>query len=427
LFSTPEPLSQQDEAAIQWDLFQKYHLGNWKGVWTTYDYIGDVMDETVASVDLNLVSDNLIQHVHTVVVGAKTSDCKTCFDSMQTKTMPIATYQPNNLRKIRLAANAMVNGPTLLKSGAMATELVLSFGDGRLRVLFQHAPVWEKGVEPGSGPPQALKLFRTMVSREALRPTSPTRETEAAARENGEDLNPVFYRPVPPFYWHKKWGGTSWTWGPQSGDRGWNVEQLEEMDAWHGETPVELWNLRLPGGVFVQSPRLITDAEVGLVRLAWLPNDEQTLLRVEAGILALQPMVLEDSSLAGFYPPALASLRADVFTNQGELENASLLARNQEETIKPQPDAEQRARPSQSPPSPAPSAATTTNGDDAKPRTTVASSDRNTSNPKTSTRQEDNDSVDDSPTSSAAASSESDDSDDDSNSGLQAIRDAIRL
>jgi len=199
----------------------------------------------------------------------------------------------------------------------VATELVLRYGDGRVRVVLQHAPVWAKDVEPGSCPPQGLKLFRTMVCREAKRTTAPTAETEAA--DPPTKGNPIFYRPVPPFDWHKKWAGTSWTWGPEAGNRGWQIEELEEGDAWHGSAPVELWNLRLPGGVFVQSPRVITGEEVGLCRLAWLP-DSDTLLRMEAGVLALQPMMLEDNTLAGFAPPTLASMRCDALQKIGDLE-----------------------------------------------------------------------------------------------------------
>jgi hypothetical protein len=139
-----------DDPTIQWDLFNKHHAkGSWKGVWTTYDYIGDVMDETVASVDLNLKENDdgsaVIDHTHTIVVGAKRSDCKTCFDSMEQKTLPVAQYTPDNvLQRSRLAGISMVNGPTILRSGAMATELILRHGDGRVRVVFNHAPVWEQ-------------------------------------------------------------------------------------------------------------------------------------------------------------------------------------------------------------------------------------------------------------------------------------------
>ena len=288
---------------------------------TSYDYIGDVIDETVASVDLNPSGGgDEIEHTHTIVVGAKKSDCETCFDSMEQKTLPVQKYTPDNiLQKSRLAGISMVNGPSILRSGAMATELILKHGDGRVRVVFNHAPVWAKDVEPGSCPPQGLKLFRTMVSREATRPTAPTFETEA--KEAPEKGNPVFFRPVPPFNYHKKWRGTSWTWGPQSGNRGWAVDELDETDAWQGITPVDCWNLRLPGGIHVQAPRIITDATVGICRMAWLPDDE-TLLRVEAGVSALQPMVVEDDMMIGFEPPSLTSLRCDMLEKAGELENA---------------------------------------------------------------------------------------------------------
>lgn len=131
----------------------------------------------------------------------------------------------------------MVIGPSVLKSGAMSTELVLRHGDGRVRVTFQHAPVWERGIEPGSCPPQGLKLFRAVVSKEKLRASEmediegtiqgpPSREEEEASPPTPG--NPRFFRPVPPFNWHAKWAGTSWTWGPQTGDRGWQMEEMDE-------------------------------------------------------------------------------------------------------------------------------------------------------------------------------------------------------
>ena len=291
---------------------------------TTYDYIGDIVDETVGSVDLNRreseQEEDIIDHTHTIVVGAKRSDCETCFDSMEQKTFSVQKYTRENiLQRSRLAGVSMVNGPSLLRSGVMATELILRHGDGRVRVTFHHAPVWERGVEPGSCPPQGLKLFRTMLSREATRSTAPTVETEA--KENPAEGNPTFFRPVPPFNWHKRWSGTSWTWGPQSGNRGWAVDELDETDSWHGITPVECWNLRLPGGIHLQAPRIITDATVCICRLAWLPDDE-TLLRVEAGVSALQPMVVEDDMMVGFQPPSLTSMRCDMLKKAGELENA---------------------------------------------------------------------------------------------------------
>jgi hypothetical protein len=326
-------IAVQDDLSIQWDLFKKHHArGSWKGVWTSYDYIGDVIDETVASVDLDFnEEENVIDQTHQIVVGAKRSDCAKCFDSFDVKSLPIAKYSPEQLHKSRFASISMVNGPSLLRSGVMATELVLSHGDGRVRVLFQHAPVWEAGVEPASCPPQGLKLFRTMVSREALRNDPPTAETEA--QNPPTDGNPIFFRPVPPYAWHKKWGGTSWTWGPNAGNRGWAIEEMEEVDAWHGRPTGDspnTWSLRLVGGVLLQAPRVVTQGEAGLCRLAWMPT-EDTLLRVEASIIALEPMVMDDDTLVGFYPPSLGSLRCDVVRKLGELEDAYKLMKEGEE------------------------------------------------------------------------------------------------
>jgi hypothetical protein len=341
--SSSSGFEEQSDDAIQWELFNEHHAkGSWKGVWTTYDYIGDVLDETVASVDLIPRGNDRIEHAHTIVVGAKRSDCATCFDSMETKTLPVAEYTPKELRKSRFASVSMINGPSLLRSGAMATELVLKHGDGRVRVIFQHAPVWEQGIEPGSCPPQGLKLFRAMVSREALRSTAPTAETETADPPHEGD--PVFFRPVPPFDWHKKWSGTSWTWGPSTGNRGWSIEEMEDTDAWHGITPVECWNLRL-GGIHLQCPRIMTDDGTSICRLAWLPTDD-VLLRVEAGVQALVPMVTDDDMLVGFEPPSLVSLRCDTMKKVGELENLPRPSRDWKENIESEdPESEPQSEP----------------------------------------------------------------------------------
>lgn len=339
--STPNKLSAPEEDALQWDLFTKHHArGEWRGTWTSYDYMGDVIDETIASVNLQADQEkNVVEHTHKIVVGSAKSDCATCFDSEEVRTLKVGTYSEGNLSKYRCASKAMVCGPSLLRSGAMSTELVLSHGNGRVRVIYQHAPVWESGVEPNSCPPQGLKLFRTMVSREALDdagpPTFQSEQTNVPSRGN-----PKFFRPVPPFMWHKKWAGTSWTWGEEAGDRGWNIEEMEEGDAWHGRPTgdtSDVWAMRLPGGILLQCPRVITTGRAGLCRIAWLPEDDAEegteadgdtakLLRVEASVIALEPIIDEEKDLMyGFYPPKLGSLRCDVLQKVGELENTSML------------------------------------------------------------------------------------------------------
>lgn len=315
----------------------------------------------LGSVDLELDPiEPVVRHCHKIVVSDATSDCTTCFDSTEVRTIPVATYTPSDMRKNRCASVAMISGPSLMKSGAMGTELVLTHGDGRVRVLFQHAPVWKAGVEPGSCPPQGLKLFRTVVSRETLRDGPPTVESETARPPPRG--NPTFFRSVPPFAWHKSWAGSSWTWGPSSGNRGWEINEMEEADAWHSRPTGDIdgtWAMRIQGGILLQCPKVVVGGEVGLCRMAWLAEDDgipgtssdgdmARLLRVEAGIVALEPVMdNENNVMVAFHPPRLVSLRTDVMTKVGELENVSLLERSKnietgikesDESIPPSPD-----------------------------------------------------------------------------------------
>eukprot|EP00554_Chaetoceros_debilis_P010619 CAMPEP_0194108744 /NCGR_PEP_ID=MMETSP0150-20130528/8387_1 /TAXON_ID=122233 /ORGANISM="Chaetoceros debilis, Strain MM31A-1" /LENGTH=484 /DNA_ID=CAMNT_0038797523 /DNA_START=159 /DNA_END=1610 /DNA_ORIENTATION=+ len=345
----PPRLSTEEEQKVQWDLFTKHHAkgeGKWRGDWVSYDYMGDIIDTTTASLNLKLDNESnppTVTHTHDIVTGSRKADCNTCFDSETVKTLPVGMYSPGNLNKYRCASVGMACGPSLLRSGAMSTELALNHGNGRLRVIFQHAPVWEAGVEPGSCPPQALKLFRTMISREVLDTESPpTRDTEMKNPPKRGD--PSFFRPVPPFQWHKKWAGSSWTWGEQTGDRGWSIDDMEEGDAWHGRPTgdtSDVWAMRLPGGILLQAPRIITTGRAGLCRLAWLPEDDAPegsaddgdtakLLRIEASVLALEPVIDEENDvMLGFYPPELGSLRCDILAKFGELEDTSMLEKLQ--------------------------------------------------------------------------------------------------
>jgi hypothetical protein len=131
-------ITADDEAAIQWELFRRYHVGSWKGIWTTYDAIGDVSLETVASVDVDVLQqeettnneggEQIVSVSHAIVQGATQSDCSTCFDSMETKTIPVALYTPTNLlaKRVRLGGCGMVVGPSVLRSGTSTFVLCLS-------------------------------------------------------------------------------------------------------------------------------------------------------------------------------------------------------------------------------------------------------------------------------------------------------------
>ena len=110
---------------------------------------------------------------------------------------------------------------------------------------------------------------------------------------------------------------------------------MEEGDAWHGRPMgdgMDVWSMRLPGGILMQCPRVIVGGQAGICRLAWLPEedtDDAMLLRIEASVLALEPILDDDdeSMMVGFYPPTLGSLRCDVMKKQGELDDASQLKR----------------------------------------------------------------------------------------------------
>ena len=115
---------------------------------------------------------------------------------------------------------------------------------------------------------------------------------------------------------------------------------MEESDAWHGRPTGDtddVWAMRLPGGILLQCPKVIRSGEAGLCRLAWLPEDDAEvetdadgdtakLLRVEASVMALEPVIDDENDvMIGFYPPSLGSLRCDVMVKTGELENVSML------------------------------------------------------------------------------------------------------
>ena len=366
--SSNENITDEESSALQWKLMNEHHVNRrWKGTWTSLDYMGDVIDETLACVSLlkdnhsNEKGEDAIHQTHEIVVGGKVSDCATCFDSFETQTMPVATYRSGgeliSKYKMRFASVAMVNGPKVLRSsGTMTTELVLKHGDGRVRVIFYHAPAWKNAEDEYQTPPDALKFYRAMYVREADRDEVPNpkqiqeqRQMSAddSSTENKKTGNPKFFRPVPPFSWHKKWGGTSWTWGPTNGDQGWMIDEMEEADAWHGRPRGDsrnVWSMRLPGGILIQCPRIISPNEVELCRLAWLPEDE-VLLRVEASIKCLEPVINDNDEMIGLYPPKLAALRCDVLEMRGEVDEAGTMLerlkelgeddRNEDGTIRP--------------------------------------------------------------------------------------------
>ena len=365
-------------ASSQWDLFCEQHVGQWRGLWETYDVLGDKIDVTEAMFTAALQPNDqsgVAALSQTFNIATIKADCETCHDSSEEKTMNLGMLTRDTLapRRTVLLGPAMVSGPTVLRSGIMSTELALRFGDGRLRVTFQHAPAWDKNSEAGVGPPDVLDLLRVTVRREALRPFAPTPESESAeaaaassARRAGGATapRPQFWRGVPPFRWAEQeggpWRGTRFAFDA-SGDAGGGqreqptdeagdsavalqgTESVLDFDApedvWHERYAGDdenVWHLRLPGGVLVQcAQRLFNDkAGEGLyddgtllpeayrLRLAWLAEDT-TLLRATASVTALASVTDESDLSVRIEPPALKSLVVDEHTKDPAVDQSA--------------------------------------------------------------------------------------------------------
>lgn len=325
--ATPPPTDDRkamDQALqAEWEVFRETCEGKWQAMWQTYNFIGDVEDETSLRVELQGNEEELVLS-HVFQVASIKSDCETCHDSEEERRMDVAKYSKGRIGRNYVVGDGFVNGPVVLRNGAMSTELALRYGDGRVRVSVQHAPVWLKGNE-GQGPPDALKFFRCVVMREALRTQAPTPKGEKAQPPTAG--NPVFWRPVTPFKWHALWGGTTITRGVTQGVKAWEVKELEEVDAWHGRPRGDdpnVWTLRLPGGILVQVPTLVRAGEIETFRVAWLPTDEK-LVRVEAKVMALQSSEeLADGSVR-ILPPSLLFGQVDAFDRLGNLPNIGTL------------------------------------------------------------------------------------------------------
>jgi hypothetical protein len=130
--------SLDDDAAVskmQWALLLKHHaqpdkavvdrhnkMTVWKGIWTTYDDMGNVIVDSVASVNYHYDdNENTVAVSHSIVTNSVQSDCATCHDDEVTQTFPVATYTSTNLasKRVTLGACGMVIGPSVLaRTGA---------------------------------------------------------------------------------------------------------------------------------------------------------------------------------------------------------------------------------------------------------------------------------------------------------------------
>ena len=90
-----------------------------------------------------------------------------CTDTADLRVMPLGQYKKGNIGKHVMIGPGIVNGPRVLRNGAMITELMVRYGKGRVRATVQHAPVRLEGT-PEDAPPDGLKVFRVVVAREVI-------------------------------------------------------------------------------------------------------------------------------------------------------------------------------------------------------------------------------------------------------------------
>ena len=139
-------LISDDTINLQWQLFGKYHAHfansgdslqtkttSWVGKWTTYDYVGDIILETMPA-SVNYISStgntnpssespDRVNVTHSISTGSTLSDCETCFDDPNAiRTIPVASYTPENIiSKTRLGSCGMVVGPSIIRSTSTST------------------------------------------------------------------------------------------------------------------------------------------------------------------------------------------------------------------------------------------------------------------------------------------------------------------
>lgn len=168
----PVQLARQRE----WESFVATNAGKWRGIWTTYDDLGAQQGEPDRmDTSLELSSDGeRIKHVNTLFVGSVDSDCSTCFDTVETRNIPVGEYTKETFRQ-RACGSAYLHGPGVTPRGDMSTEVGFRHGNSRVRCVVVHRPPAEQlaGIEP----PSQLALERIVVVKESIAPRGLIGET----------------------------------------------------------------------------------------------------------------------------------------------------------------------------------------------------------------------------------------------------------
>lgn len=263
-----------DARQREWHDYTANQAGRWRGLWTTYDPSGnqqgdpDRMDTT-----LDLSSNGqVMKHVNTLYVESVDSDCSSCFDSVETREMPVGEYTQESFRQ-RVSGAVYLSGPGVTRRGDMTTEVGFRCADRRVRCVVSHRPVFN-----GAEPPSQLLLERIVI----------VKETRSAREDSVQTVDSLWSRFEKPswlglWYGHTRFldavdtdggngeGGLAWQEEPfpPSHLRKCRCSGVPEEDS-H-------LSLEVDGGIRLEAPKLVRSGEPAELSVSW------SVGRTEAG------------------------------------------------------------------------------------------------------------------------------------------------
>lgn len=309
------PGPPQDSRQREWIDYTSSHAGNWRGVWTTYDPEGMRQGEADRmDTNLELSADRTtMKHINTLYVGSIDSECSTCFDSVETRDIPVGEYTKDTFRQ-RASGAVYLNGPGVTRRGYMTTEVGVRLGERRVRCIVVHRPPLEQLTGPE--PPAQLALESIVVVRETMARTARQDETPSV-----DSLSSQFNPPSILGLWR---GNNRIL---ESGGDGCDAWSEEKMPPSHlrkcrcsgvedGESHA---SFEFDGGIFLEAPKIVLAGEPAwaYLRVGHRSKEgEQRIVQAKVRFEALSRIVDTSATVAGraqsvkVSPPKL--LRFDV-------------------------------------------------------------------------------------------------------------------
>ncbi|CAM9100799.1 unnamed protein product [Ascophyllum nodosum] len=148
-FSIPAgPVPPCNMRQNEWNDYKAAHAGNWQGMWTTYNAAGNQQggsDRMDALIELSPDGETL-RHVNILYVGSIDSECSTCFDSVETREIPLGLFTKDKF-KHRAFGPVYLNGPRVTRRGDMNIEVGIRNANRRVRCIVTHRPQFDGVVQ----------------------------------------------------------------------------------------------------------------------------------------------------------------------------------------------------------------------------------------------------------------------------------------